>query len=108
MRPRRGAAASGAARFQWEAGLTRLAEPASPAVKRARLRIVQAVHDELRRRVGLTFTTAQLVEVYDGAPGWYLDLAARVAPREPDAWEPAAALDGAFATYARQASDARL
>jgi hypothetical protein len=48
------------------------------------------------------------VEVYDGAPGWYLDLAARVAPREPDAWEPAAALDGAFATYSRQASDARL
>ena len=108
MSPRPRDAAIAAARFQWEDGLTRLAEPASPPVKRARLRIVQAVHDELRRRVGLTFTTAQLVEVYDGAPGWYLDLAARVAPREPDAWEPAAALDGAFATYARQASDARL
>ena len=108
MSPRPRDAAIAAARFQWEDGLTRLAEPASPAVKRARLRIVQAVHDELRRRVGLTFTTAQLVEVYDGAPGWYLDLAARVVRREPDAWEPAAALDGAFATYARQASDARL
>ena len=108
MSPRPREAAIAAARFQWEDGLQRLAEPAPAAVARARRRIVQAVHDELRRRVGLTFTTAQLVEVYDGASGWYLDLAARVAPREPEAWEPAAALDGAFGTYARQASDARL
>ena len=34
---------------------------------------------------------------------WYLDLAARVAPREPDAWDPAVALDAAFAGYSRQA-----
>jgi hypothetical protein len=106
--PRPWEAAVAAARFQWEDGLTRLAEPASPAVRRARARIVQAVHDELRRRVGLTFTTAELVRVYDKGSSWYLDLAARVAPREPEAWEPAAALDGAFATYARQASDAHL
>ena len=108
MSPRPREAAIAAARFQWEDGLARLAEPAPAAVARARRRIVEAVHDELRRRVGVTFTTAQLVEAYDGASRWYLDLAARVAPREPDAWEPAAALDGAFATYARQASDARL
>jgi hypothetical protein len=95
------------ARFPREDGLARLAEPAPAAVTRARRRIVAAVHDELRRRVGLTFTTAELVGVYDDASSWYLDLAARVAPKEPDAWEPAAALDGAFATYARQASDAR-
>jgi len=106
--PRPRDAAIAAARFQWEDGLVRLAEPAPPAVVRARRRIVEAVHEELRRRVGLTFTTAQLVAVYDGASRWYLDLAARVAPKEPDAWEPAATLDGAFATYARQASDARL
>jgi hypothetical protein len=72
------------------------------------VRIVPAVHDVLRRGVGLTFTRGVLVRVYEGASSWYLDLAARVAPREPEAWEPAAALDGAFATYARQASDARL
>ena len=108
MSPRPREAAIAAARFQWEDGLARLAEPAPAAVARARRRIVQAVHDELRRRVGLTFTTARLVEVYDDASSWYLDLAARIAPREPEAWEPAATLDGAFATYARQASDARL
>ena len=105
-RPR--VAAIAAARFQWEDGLARLSEPAPPAVARARRRIVSAVHDELRRRVGLTFTTAELVDAYEGASSWYLDLAARIAPTEPDAWEPSAALDGAFATYARQAADARL
>jgi hypothetical protein len=106
--PRPLEAAIAAARFQWEDGLARMAEPVPPAVARARRRIVEAVHDELRRRVGLTFTTAELVSVYDDASSWYLDLAARIAPREPQAWEPSATLDGAFATYARQASDARL
>jgi hypothetical protein len=106
--PRPREAAIAAARFQWEDGLARLSEPARPELARARRRIVQAVHDELRRRVGLTFATAELVAVYDGASSWYLDLAARVAPREPDAWDPSVTLDGAFATYARQASDARL
>lgn len=108
MTPRPREAAIAAARFQWEDGLARLSETAPPGVVRARRRIVEAVHEELRRRVGLTFSTAELVTVYDGASSWYLDLAARVAPREPDAWEPSATLDGAFALYARQASDARL
>lgn len=100
-------AAVAAARFSWDEGASRLAEPAPPRVARARLRIVEAVHDELRRRVGSTFTVRELVRAYDGASSWYLDLAARVAPREPDAWDPAVTLDGAFAAYARTATDAR-
>lgn len=97
-----------AARFAWEDGLASLAQPVPPAVGRARRRIIDAVHDELRRRVGATFTTRELVGVYEGAQGWYLELAARVSPRDPDAWEPSATLDGAFGMYARQATDARL
>jgi len=97
-----------AARFSWDEGLARLSQPAPPAVVRARGRIMSAVNDELRRRVGLTFTLADLARAYDAAASWYLDLAARVAPREPDAWDPAVALDAAFAGYSRQASDARL
>jgi hypothetical protein len=97
-----------AARFSWEEGLARLSEPAPPAVARARRRIVAAVDDELRRRVGPTFTLADLARAYQGASSWYLDLAARVAPREPDAWDPAVALDAGFAAYSRQATDARL
>jgi hypothetical protein len=96
-----------AARFSWEQGLERLAEPAPPAVVRARRRIVSAVHDELRRRVGVTFGLGDLAREYEAASSWYLDLAARVAPREPAAWEPAVALDAAFGTYMRQATDAR-
>ncbi|WP_217915120.1 hypothetical protein [Miltoncostaea marina] len=95
------------ARFAWEEGAARMAQPAPTGVARARRRIVTAVHDELRRRVGVTFSTAELAAVYEDAASWYLDLAARVAPREPDAWEPATTLDGAFALYARQATDAR-
>ena len=100
-------AAVAAARFSWEDGLARMSQPAPAPIVRARRKIVSAVHDELRRRVGVTFTTAELVTAYDAAPAWYLDLAARIAPREPDAWDPAVTLDGAFATYARMATDAR-
>ena len=95
------------ARFAWEDGAARMAEPAPLALVRARRRIVTAVHDELRRRVGVTFTLRQLVAAYDEASSWYLDLAARTAPREPDSWDPAVTLDGAFSAYARTATDAR-
>jgi cytochrome c551/c552 len=95
------------ARFAWEGGVARLAEPPAPAVARARARLVDAVHEELRRRVGATFTLRELAAAYADASGWYLDLAARTAPRQPEAWEPAVTLDGAFGLYARQATDAR-
>jgi hypothetical protein len=87
--------------------MERLAQPAPPAVVAGRRRIMAAVHDELRRRLGMTFNLVELARVYDAAPGWYLDLAARTAPKVPDAWDPAVTLDAAFAVYARQASDAR-
>ncbi len=87
--------------------MERLGQPAPPAVVAARRRIMAAVQDELRRRLGMTFGLAELARVYDAAPGWYLDLAARTAPKVPDAWDPAVTLDAAFAVYARQASDAR-
>jgi hypothetical protein len=96
-----------AARFSWDEGLARLAEPTPMAVARARRRIMEAVADELRRRVGSTFTVAELAAAYPDASSWYLQLAARVAPREPDAWEPAITLDASFGLYARGATDAR-
>ena len=95
------------ARFSWDEGLARIALPASPPVTTGRRLIIAAVHDELRRRLGMTFTMVQLARVYEDASSWYLDLAARTAPREPDAWDPAVALDAAFAFYARGATDAR-
>ena len=95
------------ARFSWDEGLERISQPAPAAVTAGRRRIISAVHDELRRRVGITFTLVQLARVYESAPSWYLELASRTAPKVADAWDPAVTLDAAFGTYARGASDAR-
>lgn len=93
------------ARFAWDEGAQRLAPRLGEG---ARGRVVQAVHDELRRRVGTTFRVRDLVAVYEEASGWYLELAARIAPADPDAWEPSITMDGAFGMYQRFATDANL
>jgi hypothetical protein len=95
------------ASFSWDEGLARLEEPVPPAVAAARRRIIAAVEDELRRRLGATFSLADLARVYEGAASWYLDLASRVAPRAPEAWDPAITLDAAFGVHRRHATDAR-
>lgn len=99
------AAAVESARFSWQEGLRRL-ERRGPLTG-SRLALVEAVHDELRRRVGVTFTLGDLARAYGEAGEWFLQLAPRVAPKHPEEWDPATALDGAFALYARQARDAR-
>jgi hypothetical protein len=93
------------AQFAWHDGLRRLRE-AGPLAG-ALLALVEAVHDELRRRVGLTFTIADLARVHSGAEDWFQELAPRVAPKHPDLWDPSVVLDGAFALYARGARDAQ-
>jgi hypothetical protein len=93
-----------AARYAWEEGLRRLEAPGAMAAPRAW--VVEAVHDELRRRLGPTFTLADLARVYRDASAWFLELAPRAAPRSPEAWEPAVALDGAFGQFMRRAQDA--
>ena len=98
-------AALATARFSWEEGARRLAEPGPYAAQRRM--VADAVREELRRRVGLSFTLSELAEEWDRAQTWFLDVASKVAPRTPDAWDPAAALDGAFAVHARLAKDIR-
>lgn len=93
------------ARFAWEEGARSLAQPGP--LHEPRLRLAAAVRDELRRRVGTTFRLIQLVDAWEDASAWFLDLAPRVAPKNPEAWDPSIALDGAFASYARGATDAR-
>ncbi|MEW6581922.1 MAG: hypothetical protein AB1416_04095 [Actinomycetota bacterium] len=95
------AAAVESAVVAWRRGVGRLEEPG--AARAARWRVVEAVTVELRRRVGPTFTLGQLVDAYDEATGWFTELAARVAPGVPDAWDASVALDGAFGLYARGA-----
>lgn len=97
--------ATAVAEFAWYDGLERLRE--SGPLTGARSRLVDAVHDELRRRVGLSFTRADLAEVYAGAGDWFLELAQRAAPKHPDLWDTSSVLDGAFGLYARGARDAQ-
>lgn len=90
--------------MEWDAGEKRLDEP-GPA-RAARLTVVAAVDDELRRRLGASYSLADLVSAYGESSRWFLELAQRVAPGTPAAWDPAVALDAAFARWGRNASDA--
>jgi hypothetical protein len=89
---------------QWEDGLRRLA--AAPPEQRPVLeRVSRRVEDELRRRLGGAFTTAELVELYDAGTGWCSDVAVATAPEEPFAWDVRVVGDAAFGRYVRAATD---
>jgi len=90
--------------FQWRDGERRLAA-ASPGEALALERVTEAIHAELRRRLGGSFLTEELVELYDEGTDWCLDLAFRVAPEAPWAWDSRTVADAAFARYLREASD---
>jgi len=78
---------------------------AAPAQDRdAFLRVEGQILAELRRRLGGAFTIDELVSLYDQGTSWCLDLAARVAPNAPAAWD-ARVADAAFARYVRDALD---
>jgi hypothetical protein len=100
----------GALRFDdviglWREGQRRLAQ-ADPAVRPALDRVTDALVDELRRRVGGMFTTEELARYYiDEGIDWCFDIAVRVAPGNPEAWDLTTVAGAAFARYVREASD---
>lgn len=90
--------------FQWEEGDRRLrqAPPAErPALERATDRIVE----ELRRRLGGRFTSAELADLYAEGTDWCSEVARAVAPETPRAWEAGTVADAAFRRYLREATD---
>ena len=89
--------------LQWAAGERRLRE-LSPGVRRPFDRVVDVLVAELRRRLGSTFSTQELADLYDGSGSWTMALAVATAPDEPAAWEHWVA-DAAFSRYQRDASD---
>jgi len=96
------------ARQHWEDGLRRVERARSDPAEYARLNAqVELVAAELRRRVGLTFTLAELARAYDGADDWARDVLHDA--REDDAPPPetATVADAAFHVYARGAADYR-
>jgi hypothetical protein len=89
---------------QWRSGEAQLAT-APPDQRQALERVTQAIHDQLRRRLGVPFTVDELVELYDGGTSWCLDIAYATAPGDPWAWDARIVADAAFARYLREASD---
>ena len=93
-------------RHEWADGNRRFEALARDRRRYARLlEQVEIVTDELRRRVGQTFTLAQLADVYADAERWTRDaIAERTAA--PD-WPATLALveDAAFHRYQRGAVD---
>jgi hypothetical protein len=98
------------ARYQWEDGLRRLerAKPDEPRYQHLSL-LVDAVVDDLRRRVGQTYSLADLASVYRGSEDWVRDVVREATPPRAQAGIRDAALvqDAAFARYARGATDYR-
>ncbi|HEX2085173.1 MAG TPA: hypothetical protein VHF89_05785 [Solirubrobacteraceae bacterium] len=92
------------AAHQWREG-ERTLRNAAPERRRTLERVVDAVVAELRRRLGSRFRSAELVALYDEGTTWVTDIATRIAPDDPDAWDPRIAADAAFARYLREASD---
>jgi hypothetical protein len=89
----------------WQDGQRRLAE-AEPSERLALERVRDEIVLELRRRLGGPFTTADLAALYtEQGTDWCFDLAVRVAPRTPAAWDMSTVAGAAFARFARQASD---
>ena len=89
--------------FQWEEG--RRALQAIDDLRRRRLadRVVDALREELRRRIGPTFTAAQLAELYGEGTDWAQQVALDVAPSLDS--DSQALADAAFWLYLRGATD---
>lgn len=68
-------------------------------------RVTEALVAELRRRLGGRFSADELVAVYEAGTAWCEQLAMRLAPEDPWAWEPGVVVDAAFARYLRESSD---
>ena len=92
------------ARHQWEDGYRRLREYASDqALHEQLLTQVDRLLDELNRRVGQTFTLAELAAAYKDADRWLLE----VLPPGSGTTQVGLVEDAAFHLYARGAVDYR-
>ncbi|MGZ4358478.1 MAG: hypothetical protein ACXVY8_09665 [Gaiellaceae bacterium] len=94
------------ARQEWDAGHRRLAELQEDPGLREQLRAeLETVSDELRKRMGQTFTLAELAALYDDAERWAREAVAERPPGRAWARYLTPVLDSAFHLYARGATD---
>ena len=89
----------------WREGQRRLAD-ADPADKPALERVIDEIVLELRRRLGGPFTTDELAALYaEHGTDWIFDVAIRVAPGNPAAWDMTTVAGAAFLRYVTAAAD---
>ena len=92
------------ARFQWEEGWRTLESLRDdPAARRRADRVVAAVSEELRRRIGPTFLAAELAELYGRGTDWCQQIAMDIDPGLT--MDPQSLGDAAFWQYLRGATD---
>ena len=92
--------------FQWEEGAARLRDLSSdPRATRTAARAVEAIREELRRRIGPTFSAQELAELYARGTDCCLEAARNAAPMSAVDLDPQAIVDGAFFLYLRGAKD---
>jgi hypothetical protein len=95
-----------AARREWADGDRRFGEAArDPATADSLHAQRDAVLEELRRRLGPTFTLAELAEAYAGSERWLRQVVEERAPSRGWARTVSLAGDAAFHAYSRQAQD---
>ena len=95
-----------AARQAWDEGSRRFEEEARDPRRSVAMHAQRdVVVGELRRRLGSTFTLAELAGAYDGAERWLLQVLEERAPTR--GWIRTAVISGdaAFHLYSRQAQD---
>jgi hypothetical protein len=92
------------ANYQWQQGERRLR--AEPLERRPGMeRVTDALVAELRRKLGGRFSSEELVTLYNHGTSWCLQVAMKVAPNDPWAWEAGVVVDAAFGRYLREAAD---
>lgn len=89
--------------FQWEEGLRALRAIEQPRERRRADRVVSAIQDELRRRIGPTFSAAELAELYGRGTDWCLQVALDAVPELVG--DSRSLADAAFWLYLRGATD---
>ena len=89
----------------WQEGQRRV-DRADPADRAVMERVTEELVVALRRRLGGPFTVQELAALYiDGGTDWCFDIAVRVAPTRPAAWDMPTVAGAAYARYAREAID---
>jgi hypothetical protein len=86
--------------FQWEEGERRVRDSEEP-VRRQLENAVEDVLAELRKRLGSSFTLAELADLYASGVDWASDVARSGLAGTDSPW----VVDAAFNRYAREASD---